>query len=277
MGTIIFGGQFIASKAPKTGLADVTIRITRVTLADLTLYALVTDAACAEDTASAKGGYLYRLANANCATYAYIAYMSTADATVDQKCVAAMGEIVQADLISILGAAITGTAAQIVAAFVKFFDVVTARFTAGSYDQTGDSYSIVSHADYGNAQLVRSTTPANTLSVDAAHKVPATLATGDVTGNLPAAVNSMADNTLTASALATDAGAEIADAVAARVYEGTLTQEQIMRILLAAAAGLVNDAETGAPKFRDVADSKNRIAATVDEDGNRLTITLDGT
>jgi len=33
--------------------------------------------------------------------------------------------------------------------------------------QTGDSYAIVSHADYGNAKLVRSTTPANTLDVSA--------------------------------------------------------------------------------------------------------------
>jgi hypothetical protein len=42
--------------------------------------------------------------------------------------------------------------------------------------QTGDSYAIVNHADYGNAKLVRSTTPANTLTVDANHlvAVPAT-------------------------------------------------------------------------------------------------------
>jgi len=37
--------------------------------------------------------------------------------------------------------------------------------------QTGDSYAVVAHADYGNAKLVRSTTPANTLSVDANHLV----------------------------------------------------------------------------------------------------------
>lgn len=37
--------------------------------------------------------------------------------------------------------------------------------------QTGDSYAIVNHADYGNAHLVRSTIPGNTLSVDANHLV----------------------------------------------------------------------------------------------------------
>lgn len=42
--------------------------------------------------------------------------------------------------------------------------------------QTGDSYAVVAHTDYGNAKLVRSTTPANTLTVDASHlvAVPAT-------------------------------------------------------------------------------------------------------
>jgi hypothetical protein len=28
-------------------------------------------------------------------------------------------------------------------------------------NQTGDSYAVVAHVDYGNAKLVRSTTPAN--------------------------------------------------------------------------------------------------------------------
>lgn len=42
--------------------------------------------------------------------------------------------------------------------------------------QTGDSYAVVTNADYGLAKLVRSTTPANTLTVDANHLVgvPAT-------------------------------------------------------------------------------------------------------
>jgi hypothetical protein len=45
-------------------------------------------------------------------------------------------------------------------------------FTTGAaVTQTGDSYAIVNHADYGNAKLVRSTTPENTLSVDASHLV----------------------------------------------------------------------------------------------------------
>ena len=45
------------------------------------------------------------------------------------------------NLAQILGAAITGTAAQIVAAFKKLFDVVTPVLTAESINQTGDAYA----------------------------------------------------------------------------------------------------------------------------------------
>ncbi len=80
---------------------------------------------------------------------------------------------------------------------------------ATSTAQTGDSYLIVNHTDYGNAKLVRSTTPANTLSVDAAHKIPATVAVGD-----------FAANSLTASVLATDAVTEIKNAILDEVNTG---------------------------------------------------------
>lgn len=39
--------------------------------------------------------------------------------------------------------------------------------TLGGTAQTGDAYAVVAHTDYGNAKLVRSTTPANTLDIAA--------------------------------------------------------------------------------------------------------------
>lgn len=39
--------------------------------------------------------------------------------------------------------------------------------TLGGTAQTGDAYAVVSHTDYGNAKLVRATTPANTLDIEA--------------------------------------------------------------------------------------------------------------
>ena len=58
------------------------------------------------------------------------------------------------------------------------------------------------------------------------------------------------------------------------VVEGTLTFLQIIRIKLAALSGKSTD---GGIKFRDLADSKNRINATVDALNNRTAVTLDGT
>jgi hypothetical protein len=52
---------------------------------------------------------------------------------------------------------------------------------------------------------------------------------------------------------------------------------QAMRILLAALAGKSSGGGTVTLTFRDVADSKARITATVDTSGNRTAIVRDGT
>ncbi len=76
--------------------------------------------------------------------------------------------VVKADLVSILATALTETGGYLAAGFKKFFNIQTPVATVESVDQTGNSYAVVSHADHGNAKLVRSTTPANALTVDAA-------------------------------------------------------------------------------------------------------------
>ena len=67
----------------------------------------------------------------------------------------------------ILATALTETGGYLAAGFKKFFNVETPVATAETVNQTGDSYAVVAHADYGNAKLVRSTTPANALDVSA--------------------------------------------------------------------------------------------------------------
>ncbi len=59
------------------------------------------------------------------------------------------------------------------------------------------------------------------------------------------------------------------------VIEGTLDHAEIMRVLLSALAGKASGLDLLAPAFRDVADSKDRITATTDASGNRLTIVID--
>jgi hypothetical protein len=68
----------------------------------------------------------------------------------------------------------------------------------------------------------------------------------------------------------------IADAAADEVYEGSLTLRQIVRIFLAAMAGKSSGHELGTPAYRDNANTKDRIAATTDANGNRTSVTLDG-
>jgi len=60
------------------------------------------------------------------------------------------------------------------------------------------------------------------------------------------------------------------------VVEGTLTNIQLKRILLSALAGKSTGGGTSSVAFRDIADSKNRITANVDENGNRTSITING-
>ena len=59
------------------------------------------------------------------------------------------------------------------------------------------------------------------------------------------------------------------------VIEGTLDHQEVMRLLLAAAAGKLDGANTTNVTIRDQADSKDRIDATVDEFGNRTAVSVD--
>lgn len=78
-------------------------------------------------------------------------------------------------------------------------------------------------------------------------------------------------------AIAATGAAEIADAVHDEVYEGTETLRQVLRLIRAALAGKASGLDTNAPKYRDIADSKDRIIATTDDDGNRSAVTTDVT
>lgn len=57
--------------------------------------------------------------------------------------------VVKSNLVQILASALSGTAAQIAAAFVKLFDVATPSLTAASKDQTGDAYAQIGTAGAG--------------------------------------------------------------------------------------------------------------------------------
>lgn len=66
------------------------------------------------------------------------------------------------------------------------------------------------------------------------------------------------------------------DAVLDEVVEGTLTFRQMLRLFMAALANKSSGGGTTSIAFRDVADGKARISATVDSSGNRTAVTVDG-
>ena len=59
------------------------------------------------------------------------------------------------------------------------------------------------------------------------------------------------------------------------VIEGTLTQRQVLRLLLAVLALKSTGGGSNVLAFRNLADTANRVTTTVDTNGNRLTIVLD--
>jgi len=69
----------------------------------------------------------------------------------------------------------------------------------------------------------------------------------------------------------------IADTVMTRIVEGTTTVVEWMRLVASACYNKVAGAGTNTVTLRDEADSKDRITATVDADGNRTAVTLDKT
>lgn len=71
---------------------------------------------------------------------------------------------------------------------------------------------------------------------------------------------------------------EVGDATADEVYEGaSTTLRHIARICLAVLAGKSGGGGTTESTFRDLADSKNRVVATTDANGNRTAISLTAT
>lgn len=82
-----------------------------------------------------------------------------------------------------------------------------------------------------------------------------------------------ADLTVTGTGLST---ANVGQAVWAEIIESGYSAEQIMRILAAVLAGQVSGAGSGVETFKGIDGTTNRVVSTVDNDGNRTSVVLDG-
>lgn len=70
---------------------------------------------------------------------------------------------------------------------------------------------------------------------------------------------------------------DIALAHANRVVENNLTNDDLTKLGASVLLGKVTGAGTGTESFRNLDDSKTRVLATVDENGNRTEVILDAT
>jgi copper chaperone CopZ len=91
------------------------------------------------------------------------------------------------------------------------------------------------------------------------------------TDNLPA---DPADQSEVEAAISALNDISVADIISG-IADGTYDLQEMLRIMFAALAGKSSGGGTSTITFRDAADSKNRISATVDSNGNRTAITLD--
>jgi hypothetical protein len=97
------------------------------------------------------------------------------------------------------------------------------------------------------------------------------------TDNLPSDPADASDIAALIDALPTAAENAAALMDLANGVETSITPRQALRLILAAAAGKLSGAATTTVTIRNVGDSKDRITATVDADGNRSAVTTDAT
>jgi len=186
------------------------------------------------------------------------------------------GDNLDVSLTHVMGTILTETAGgRLAAALIKLLDVATPVLTGESVNQSANNNTILAHADYGNAKLVRSTTPANALDVNVtgeagldldntsgtidAAQIGADAITNAKIANDAIAVENIKDAAITAAKLAGDCitNAKIAnDALAVEQFaDGFLTVDKIAANAITAAK-IAGDAITNAKIANDALDSE---------------------
>lgn len=126
--------------------------------------------------------------------------------------------------------------------------IAAASFAAGAIDAAAIAANAIGAAEIADG------------AIDAA-----TFAAGAITATV------IATGAIDADALAADAVDEIWD----EVVDGSVTARQSLRLANSAGGGILAGAATTSVTIRDLGDTKNRVAATVDANGNRSAVTLD--
>lgn len=195
----------------------------------------------------------------------------------------------------------TGTATEIVTAgsATEVGDgLYTYLLASGSVDAEGEYVAVFkttdATVDAQHIPAVWAIQRAGVENLDAAMSTRSTLAAGAAmtltaaydaakTAAAAGAQMTLADGAITAAKIATNAidadalSDDAVDAILDEVVEGALTMRQMLRLFTAALAGKATGGGTATIAFRDVADAKTRLTLTVDANGNRTAVVLDGT
>lgn len=94
-------------------------------------------------------------------------------------------------------------------------------------------------------------------------------------GRIGGTINIDAAGALTVGSITTAAQGVLSDAVWDEAVDGAVTARQSVRLANSAMGGKASGLGTTNAKYRDLADTKDRIDATVDSDGNRTAVTRD--
>lgn len=97
----------------------------------------------------------------------------------------------------------------------------------------------------------------------------------DANGRVDTRAVAAGADAITAASIAADAGTEIAAAVWDVAVDGAVTARQSIRLNNAVLGGKASGLNTATAVYRDLADTKDRVSATVDADGNRSAVTRD--
>lgn len=153
------------------------------------------------------------------------------------------------------------TALDLSATDIQLCDTVTTL--TGHTAQTGDTYGALP-TNFSDLSITATTGRVDVASIEGS----------DATDQINAAVDAALDTAIPGSPTANSINERIK--TIDDIADGSYDLQEMIRIMFSALAGKSNGGGTASLNFRDSGDAKNRIAATVDANGNRTAVTLDG-
>ncbi len=173
------------------------------------------------------------------------------------------------------GTEIAHNATGLTLMYARYKTAAVSAVTAGSPAPADLANGGSTHADWGWVRVAGPFYRADFPDAAFATGVPFTLLGVYGVANVAFTQVSLLDITASDPRAAALADTAIADAVLDEAVEGSTTLRQLTRLFASVLLGKANGLAGTTANYRDLADTKNRVVATVDADGNRSAVTLD--